>query len=113
VKQRKVIRVSPTGQMTFLADPALMALASKGEAKIRRASHVEPTHTILRLTFHVLRWLCGEGGKIAAWTRRWNVAWRVNLAPSAGPVLGPFCDRPAAINAEVAWLQSNNFGTPT
>lgn len=30
--------------------------------------------------------------------------WQVNMAPSGGPVLGPFHTRASAIAAEIAWV---------
>ena len=52
-------------------------LAALGQLWIRRASHVEPD---------------GAG------------RWWVDLAPVAGPVLGPFARRGHALDAEIAWL---------
>lgn len=46
--------------------------------KITRASHVEPN----------------EKGE-----------WTADMAPSNGPVLGPFATRTKALAAEVAWLE--------
>ena len=55
-------------------------LQAFGPATIRRASHVEPDAE-----------------------RRW---W-ADLRPIAGPVLGPFAVRSAALDAEVEWLKRN------
>jgi hypothetical protein len=52
-------------------------LAVLGAIRIRRGSHVEPN----------------EHGQ-----------WLCDLAPVAGPVLGPFATRSAALAAEVTWL---------
>ena len=52
-------------------------LTQLGTLTIRRGSHVEPDEQG--------RWLC-------------------NLSPVAGPTLGPFDSRSAALAAEVAWL---------
>ena len=60
-------------------------LASIGGLSIRRASHVEP----------------GEGG-----------AWRANLSPVGGPVLGPFPSRGAALAAEGDWLAAHRLRPP-
>jgi hypothetical protein len=52
-------------------------LAELGQLSIRRGSHVEPDK-------HG-QWLC-------------------DLSPVAGPTLGPFASRSAALAAETAWL---------
>lgn len=59
-------------------------LTQLGTLTIRRGSHVEPDEQG--------RWLC-------------------NLSPVAGPTLGPFDSRSAALAAEVAWL-SRHWLTP-
>jgi hypothetical protein len=58
----------------------LVALHSLGSITIERGSHVEPDEDGL---------------------------WHADLAPSNGPVLGPFNCRSDAIDAEVAWLTKN------
>ena len=55
-------------------------LAVFGPAIIHRASHVEPD---------------AQG------------RWWADLRPVGGPVLGPFAVRSAALDAEVAWLETN------
>ena len=55
-------------------------LAALGQARISRASHVEPD---------------GEG------------RWLADLSPVGGPVLGPFVRRSDALEAEVYWLREN------
>ena len=52
-------------------------LADLGDLTIRRASHVEPDDT----------------GR-----------WWADLRPVAGPLLGPFDQRSAALTAEAVWL---------
>lgn len=64
---------------------------------LKRASHVEPKG---RLPWW--RW----------WARRRlrNIplgSWYADLAPSGGPILGPFESRSDALIAEAAWLQEN------
>jgi len=55
-------------------------LAALGQLAIRRGSHVEPT----------------PDGR-----------WLVDLAPAAGPVLGPFALRSAALQTEQRWLEAH------
>ena len=52
-------------------------LRALGSLAIRRGSHVEPT---------------ADG------------RWTADLAPVAGPILGPFEHRCSALDAEIAWL---------
>jgi hypothetical protein len=56
-------------------------LAALGAIDIRRASHVEP--------------MPEQPGK-----------WGADMAPVAGPFLGPFDTRAEALAAEVAWLDN-------
>ncbi|MDB4952200.1 MAG: hypothetical protein JWM27_4849 [Gemmatimonadetes bacterium] len=73
-----LVVVEPGGRVRFLWDDRLAALAAEGVAAVRRASHVEPD---------------GGGG------------WTADLAPSDGPVLGPFPLRGEALDAERRWLE--------
>jgi hypothetical protein len=59
--------------------------AALGQARISRASHVEPD---------------SQG------------RWIADLAPVGGPVLGPFDRRSEALEAEVAWLEENWLSDP-
>ena len=60
-------------------------LTALGSTVIRRASHVEPD----------------EAGR-----------WFADLAPSSGPILGPFTYRSDALAAETAWLEQNRLTEP-
>lgn len=71
--------IEPAGSVRCLYGEAI-DLAALGQLAIRRGSHVEPTPDG--------QWLC-------------------DLAPVAGPVLGPFGCRSEALTAEVAWLESH------
>jgi len=68
--------IEPDGTVRCLYREAI-ELAQLGTLLIRRGSYVEPD----------------EQGQ-----------WRADLAPSAGPVLGPFRQRSEALAAEEAWL---------
>lgn len=98
----------------FAADGSVRAVGAPGleflgeGATRRRASHVEPARPLLRRAFHALRERFGEDGAVAAFTRRWPCAWRVDLGPSGGPVLSQtWRDRAAAIRAELDWLDAH------
>ena len=57
----------------------MAALASEGQAEIRRASHVEPD----------------------------GITWTADMEPSGGPKLEGYARRQDAIDAEILWLQEN------
>jgi hypothetical protein len=67
------------GKIACLYDEAI-DLAALGQLSIRRASGVEPD----------------EAGQ-----------WFADLAPVAGPRLGPFAVRSQALAAEIAWLEGH------
>ena len=74
------IIIDTDGTLRFIHNDDMQALIEQGEAKIVRASHVEPN----------------ERGQ-----------WEADMSPSDGPVLGPFRTRGEALDAEVAWLKAN------
>ena len=71
--------IEPVGSVRCLYGEEI-DLTALGPLAIRRGSHVEPTADG--------QWLC-------------------DLSPVAGPVLGPFGCRSAALAAEVTWLEAN------
>jgi len=71
--------IRPNGEAVCLYDEAL-DLGALGSVAIKRASHVEPDAS-------------GQ--------------WLADLAPSGGPILGPFPLRSQALAAEAAWLQEH------
>jgi len=73
------LRIDPGGGIRCLYDEAV-DLNSFGPLTISRGSHVEPT---------------SDG------------QWTADLSPVAGPVLGPFPNRTAALAAEREWLDSH------
>jgi len=96
-----------TGESKFLVSE-LSAFLLDASSQVKRASHVEPVSVPFRLLFYVLRFLFGEYGRVASFTRRWCIQWRVNLEPVNGPILpGTWKDRQLAIDAEIAWLETN------
>lgn len=76
------IVVEPTGTIRLIYEDDLRGLLDAGRAAIVRASSVEPT----------------VDGR-----------WTADLSPVAGPSLGPFDTRRAALDAEVAWLIKNRL----
>ena len=78
--------IDENGDVIYLATDANDAFLNDGTEITRRASHVEPVELPARILFYVLRWF-GNKGRIAEWTRNWNVLWRVNTKPVGGPIL--------------------------
>jgi len=102
-----IITIGDDGSLNFVANEALNGLVENDKTTTRRASHVLPINPLLRAIFRWLRDHYGEKGRIASFTRRWPCIWQADLAPSNGPVLGPFRRRQDAIDAEIAWLELN------
>ena len=73
------ILVTPTGTVRTIYSE-LVDLRPLGKFAITRGSHVEPT----------------EDGQ-----------WTADMSPVAGPLLGPFANRSAALAAEHAWLEEH------
>ena len=76
-----VINPNGSGQCVYSEE---IDLASLGNLRIRRGSHVEPTAQ-------------GE--------------WTVDLSPVGGPILGPCNHRKQALRAEVRWLEKHWLST--
>ncbi len=106
----EILLIVENGTIAVLGDTAKardLFGAYVGTVQQRRASHVEPINPALRLAFRALRWLGGDKGRVAAFTRSWGCQWRVDLAPSGGGILEPFAARADAIAAEIEWLCIN------
>jgi hypothetical protein len=102
------IVIDPNGEMRTIATPEAESLGL-GSGKRRRASYIEPANRPLRWLFRRLRRMFGDYGRVAAFTRSWPCEWRVDLTPSAGPIVGGFHDRAEAIRFEVRWLEKNSL----
>lgn len=102
-----VVTIHPDGTVRFLVSEGSSPLLSDG-AVVRRASHVEPVSLPLRWLFHGLRFIWGEYGWVAKFTRAWPCMWRINLAPIGGPVMPvTYRNRQDAIDREVEWLNKH------
>jgi hypothetical protein len=111
VETKIIVDIGSDGEVRCLATcPLVEQIGRDGVLSTRRASHVEPINGLLRRLFHAIRRRVSDKSRLAAWTRRWPCLWRVDLALSGGPILGPFTDRNSAINAEIDWLSRNNLG---
>ena len=74
--------IAADGTITTIYDDGMASFLETGHAKVTRASHVEPYPA---------------GG------------WIADMAPSNGPVLGPFRLREEALAAERRWLEARLF----
>jgi hypothetical protein len=83
---KKIIDIAPNGKMTFIHDDQFKGLLSQGKATITRASHVEP----------------GDPAK-----GQDPLKWYADMAPSNGPILGPFETRQEALDQETTWINEN------
>jgi hypothetical protein len=107
-KKEITISINEDGSIIFLAKEGTEVLLEMGESITRRASHVEPENSFLRVIFHFLRKKLGDKGIMASFTRLWPCLWRVNLFPVGGPILEKrWRNRKEAIEAEVNWLNEN------
>ena len=99
--------IRPDGEVIIVAHAGLDRERLRGLGRVysvRRGGHVVPAARWKRWAFRLIRRTFAENSAVAYWTRRWRGPWLVDLAPSGGPVLGPFASRREAIAAEEAWL---------
>lgn len=64
----------------------------------KRFSTITPVNPVLHFAFWILRLCFGEKGRVAAWTRRWRVLWRMKVLSTGYTELGR--DRAALIERE-------------
>lgn len=102
---KSVIFIEEDGTICGLASP-ITRLLQLGDR--RRVSHVEPVNRTLRWLFHAIRKRVSDSSRIADFTRRWPCRWQARVFN--GPVLGPFRCRQAAIDAEIAYINSQLEG---
>jgi len=63
-----------TGQISWLTAPPFKVTT---EHTVRqRFSEIVPSNPMPRLWFRILRFVFGESGRVAEWTRSWLVSWR-------------------------------------
>jgi len=75
--------------------------------KTKRVSHIYPANFFLKIAFIFLRFVFGENGKIANWTRKWKCKWSVFI-PQKG-VFGKYSDREKAIKKEKELIWQTNL----
>ena len=98
-----------SGETQFMLMPETECLLDETSV-IKRASHVLPWNPVLRVLFTALRWMFGDYGHIAEFTRMFPCKWQVDLTPVGGPVVPvEWATRDSAIKFEIEWLQDNFF----
>lgn len=72
---KHLVRIKPDGTLEFLGPPP-DGLRLPEQTR-RRFSEIVPCHRWPwhRLAFRVIRFLFGDTGKAAEWTRRWQCLW--------------------------------------
>jgi len=119
VKNFDVI-VAPDGSLRHIHDDELTSTLAPlvGAQQIERASHVEPTATLLQLPGAtdclIEQYKARENASLAEaveYTQQLHATlWWADMRPSGGPILGPFEGREQALAAELVWLDQHNFG---
>jgi len=71
-------------QIRFIYSDDLLNFLNHGQAKVKRASHVESSSN----------------------------GWIADLSPVLGPILGPFLRKSEALKAEVDWLNTHKIPQP-
>ena len=93
-KKRIVIK---NGEVCGFADEVSFKGLDVQEYSKKRVSRIVPTNGFLMVAFYVIRGLCSDESKIAAWTRVWRCQWKVLID---GKSYGPFSSRADAIAFE-------------
>lgn len=90
-KKRIVIK---NGVVCGFADEVSFKGLDVQEYNKKRVSCIVPTNGFLMVAFYVIRGLCSDESKVAAWTRVWRCQWKVLID---GKSYGPFSNRADAI----------------
>jgi hypothetical protein len=98
--------INNDASVTFLKSP-LTAGFNLGPSVTRRYSSVEPDNAVLRLVFHVVRWLVSDTSALAEWTRHWPCLWRARILRTTRVLPIRSRDRQQVINAEIAYFNMN------
>lgn len=98
------IIITANGDLRFIYNDDAAALMNAGKATIVRASHVEPASDYCATHG---AWMAVECNALGCVRLGLAHQWAADMAPSGGPLLGPFDSRQSALAAEVEWLQQN------
>lgn len=67
--------ITTSGHLLTLGNP----LNLPGVVESKRWSEIIPCSIPKRIAFRVLRYLFGERGRVAAWTRDWRTTWEMRV----------------------------------
>ncbi len=95
----------PDGSIRHLACPQV-DFSELGTVKIRRASHIWPANPFVRLAFRAIRFVFGDRGRLAEWSRHWRCCWTVRLSEDPGRVVFSSQSRRACLAWERAYFES-------
>lgn len=93
-KKRIVIK---SGEVCGFADEVSFKGLDVQECSKQRVSRIVPTNVVLMVAFYIVRGLCSDDSKLAAWTRLWPCQWKVVIDRRS---FGPFESRADAIAFE-------------
>jgi hypothetical protein len=106
MKYQTRIKIRADGMIEFLGDVCPVDLPLE-KATRRRVSTILPTQSAKRIAFRLLRFVAGDRGAVAAWTRTWAGPWRATILRTGDTEL--FDDRQAAIDWEYSVINSPKF----
>ena len=107
-EMRHATIVVTKSDMHFFTDDSdlAMKLAGGSTGASARVGRIEPVSLLLRTAFTALRYVFGDEGWIADWTRSWDCRWRVNLTAVGDQIYyfdeqeQPFANRKHAVAFE-------------
>jgi len=102
----KTITILPDGTVQFLGDDPGVDL-ELDKVRTRRISTILPCTAAKRCAFRVIRWLFGDRGRAAAWTRRWSGPWKATILATGESAV--FENRQAALDWEYQVLSGPKF----
>ena len=77
-------KIKRDGTLEFLGKPP-PGFVMPGTKRVR-FSEIVPQYFEPRWVFRLLRWIFGEDGRVAAWTRTWRIPWEATIL--IGPARG-------------------------
>lgn len=80
-----------------------LPLHELGTVKLTRLSHITPLFLPKRAVFRLLRFLFGDAGRVARWTRTWRCVWKVKMVRCGEWSF--FFDRPRAVQWELDHIE--------
>ena len=101
-----VINITEDGNIEFIEGQMPFDL-HLGKGVRRRLSRIVPASPWKRVAFYTLRFLCGERGRAAAFTRTWKGPWRMTILSTGQTEV--FDLRQAAVDRELEIITAPRF----